>query len=131
MKLGEKLAKTFAELEVAKIKELEAKAAADLAKIRAEREVLDNFVNEFRQYVTDTITAEKVPAKKIRDYTRQQWIRDAVKGTAKHQDIWDGLRNWASNQALIIVPREQHDGVGMESWITLTIDINRFAINTN
>jgi hypothetical protein len=61
MKLGEKLAKTVAELEAAKIKALDAKAAADLAKIRKERETLNYFVDEFRQYLIDTITAEKNP----------------------------------------------------------------------
>ena len=127
MKLGEKLAKTVAELEAAKIKELEAKAAADLAKIRKERQELNNFVDDFRQYVIDTITAEKVPAQKVKNYDRQQWIRDAAKGTAKHQDIWNGLRDWAREQALIVVPREQHDGMGMESWITLTVDTVRGA----
>ena len=46
MKLGEKLAKTFDELEAAKIKALADKAAADLAKVRRERETLNHFVDE-------------------------------------------------------------------------------------
>ena len=112
MKLGEKLAKTFDELEAAKIKALADKAAADLAKVRRERETLNHFVDDFRQYLIDTITADKVPAKKVNDYTRQQWIRD-------------GLRNWAREQALIVVAHEDHDGMGMESWITLTADAVR------
>lgn len=125
MKLGEKLAKTFDELEAAKIKELEAKAAADLAKIRKERETLNYFVDDFRQYLIDTITAEKVPAKKVKDYDRQRWIREAMKGNAAHQDIWNGLRNWAREQALVIIAREEHDGMGRDSWITLTADAVR------
>lgn len=125
MKLGEKLAKTVDELEAAKIKALEEKAAADLAKIRKERQELFNFVDDFRQYLIDTITAEKVPAKKVTNYDRQRWIREAVKGTAAHQDIWNGLRNWAREQALVIIAREDHDGMGMDSWITLTADAVR------
>jgi len=125
MKLGEKLAKTVDELEAAKIKKLEEQAAADLAKVRKERQELHNFVDDFRQYLIDTITADKVPAQKVKNYERQQWIRDAVKGTAKHQDIWNGLRNWAREQALTIIAREDHDGMGMESWITLTADAVR------
>ncbi len=125
MKLGEKLAKTVDELEAAKIKALEEKAAADLAKIRKERQELFNFVDDFRQYLIDTITAEKVPAKKVTNYDRQCWIREAVKGTAAHQDIWNGLRNWAREQALVIIAREDHDGMGMDSWITLTADAVR------
>lgn len=125
MKLGEKLAKTVDELEAAKIKKLEEQAAADLAKVRKERQELHNFVEDFRQYLIDTITADKVPAQKVKNYERQQWIRDAVKGTAKHQDIWNGLRNWAREQALTVIAREEHDGMGMESWITLTADAVR------
>lgn len=125
MKLGEKLAKTVDELEAAKIKKLDEQAAADLAKVRKERQELHNFVDDFRQYLIDTITADRVPAQKVKNYERQQWIRDAVKGTAKHQDIWNGLRNWAREQALTIIAREEHDGMGMESWITLTVNAVR------
>ena len=120
--LGEKLSKTIDELEAAKIKELEAKAAADLAKVRKERQELFNFVDDFRQYLIDTIVAEKVPAKKVTSYDRQRWIRDAVKGSAAHQDIWNSLRDWAREQRLVIVAREEHDGMGMDSWITLTAE---------
>lgn len=123
--LGEKLAKTLDELEAANVKELEKQAAADLAKIRRERETHNYFVDDFRQYLIDTIVADKVPAKKIKDYDRQRWVRDAVKGAAAHQDIWNGLRNWAREQGLVIVVREGHDGMGMESWITLTADAVR------
>lgn len=125
MKLGEQLAKTFAELETAKITALNERAAADLVKVRRERDTLNHFVDDFRQYLIDTITAEKVPAKKVSDYTRQEWIRQAIKRNAKHQDIWDGLSKWAREQALVIVAREEHDGVGMESWITLTANAVR------
>jgi hypothetical protein len=111
--LGEKLAKTIDELEAAKIKELEANAAADLAKVRKERQELFNFVDDFRQYLIDTIVAEKVPARKVSDYDRQRWVRDAVKGSAKHQDIWNGLRDWAREQRLVIVAREGHDGMSI------------------
>lgn len=127
MKLGEKLAKTVAELEAAKIKALDAKAAADLAKIRKERETLNHFVDEFRQYLIDTIISEKIPAWKVSSYDRQTWIREAIKGNAAHQDIWNGLRDWARGQALIVVAHEQHDGIGMDSWITLTADTVRGA----
>ena len=123
--LGSKLANTIKELEAAKIKSLEEKAAADLAKIRKERQELFNFVDEFRQHLIDTITAGKVPVKKIRDYERQRWIRDAMKGNATHQDIWNELRDWARKQALIIVAREEHDGIGMSNWIVLTADAVR------
>lgn len=118
--LGAKLAKTLDELEVAKIKSLEEKAAADLAAIRKERQELFNFVSDFRQSLIDTITAGKVPAVKVREYNRQRWIREAIKGTAAHQDIWNELRDWARKQLLIIVTEEGHDGVGVKSWLVLT-----------
>jgi hypothetical protein len=121
-RLGDKLAKTIDELEAAKIKALNEKAAADLAKVRRERQELFNFVDDFRQYLIDVIVAEKVPAKKVANYDRQRWIRDAVKGNAAHQDIWNSLRDWAREQRITVVAREEHDGMGMESWITLTVE---------
>ena len=121
-RLGDKLAKTIDELEAAKIKALADKAAADLAKVRKERQELFNFVDDFRQYLIDAIVAEKVPAKKVSNYNRQQWIRDAVKGNAAHQDIWNSLRDWAREQRIAVIAREEHDGMGMESWITLTVE---------
>ena len=120
--LGEKLAKTIDELEAANIKALNEKAAADLAKVRRERHDLFEFVESFKQYLIDTIVAEKVPAKKVTNYDRQQWIRDAVKGNAAHQDIWNSLRDWAREQRIAVIAREEHDGMGMESWITLTVE---------
>jgi len=120
--LGEKLAKTIDELDTANIKALAEKAAADLAKIRRERQELFNLVDDFRQYLINTIVAEKVPSKKVTGYDRQNWIREAVKGTAPHQDIWNGLRDWAREQQLVVIAREEHDGMGMESWITLTAE---------
>lgn len=121
-RLGDKLAKTIDELEAAKIKALNEKAAADLAKVRRERQELFNFVDDFRQYLIDVIVAEKVPAKKVTNYDRQRWIRDAVKGNAAHQDIWNSLRDWAREQRMTVIAREEHDGMGMESWITLTAE---------
>ena len=119
-KLGNKLAATVAALEAANINKLDAQAAADLDAVRKEREELKQFVDGFRHYLIDTITAEKVPAKKIKDYHRMSWIRNAMKGTAAHKDIWNDLRNWAREQALDIVASEDHDGMGMANWITLT-----------
>lgn len=123
--LGDKLAKTIAELDAAKINTLDAQAIADLAKIRKDREALSTFVDNFRDYLIDSIMAEKVPARKVTDYTRQEWVRQAAKGSAAHQDIWNSLRNWASEQGLVVVVREEHDGQGMASWITLTVDTVR------
>lgn len=119
--LGAKLAATLDELEKAKIKGLEQQANADLEKIRKERASLSHLKDETIATITAAIEAGRVPHIKVKDYTRQEWIRKAIKSGAAHQDIWNELTSWARANALVVIAKEDHDGVGIESWISLTV----------
>lgn len=119
--LGEKLQDIFDELEAAKIKSLEEKAAADREKIRQRRIELHEFLTKFYGHVVNSIVAGKVPLKKVTDYNMQQWIRDAKSGRAEHQDIWKDHADRLRSQNLDILIEEAHDGMGMESWINLSV----------
>lgn len=119
--LGEKLAETLDELEKAKIKGLEEQANADREKIRKERLKLTRLKDDTIASFTSSIEEGKVPLIKIKDYDRKKWVQDAVKNKASHQDIWDELSAWARQNALYIKVEDAHDGVGIESWINLTV----------
>ena len=119
--LGQKLAATIDELEKAKIEGLEKQANADREKIRKERLSLTRLKDDTIATLTSSIEEGKVPLIKIKDYDQKKWVQDAVKSKAAHQDIWDELTAWARKNALYIKIEDAHDGVGIESWINLTV----------
>jgi hypothetical protein len=119
--LGQKLAATLDELEKAKIEGLEKQASADREKIRKERLSLTRLKDDTISTLTASIIDGRVPLIKIKDYDRRKWVQEAVKGKAAHQDIWNELTAWARSNALHIKIEDAHDGVGIESWINLTV----------
>lgn len=123
MKLGEKLKQTLDELEKAKIHGIEAQNSADLAKIRRERNDLERWLESVREHMVDQINESRVPLKKIEDYDQQRWIKSAIEGKAKHQDLWNNFRQFWSKEGLTPVAHDAHDGVGISSWINLGLDI--------
>lgn len=126
MPLGEKLIQTLKEIEEAETREAEARDAAQAAKIRKEREACERLVARAKEHIETKIEGGGVPAFKIENYDHQKWVRAGQAGTARHQDIWDGLQVWAHDEMLDLVLRDDHDGVGMKSWITLTVAPSRF-----
>ncbi len=123
MKLGDKLKNTLDELERAKIEGIEAQHNADMAKIRREREEIQKFLNGTRDSIVDQINSEKVPLVKVKNYGRQDWLRKATQGKAEHQDMWKDFRQFWANEGLEPVITEAHDGMGMESWVNLTVKV--------
>jgi len=119
MTLGQKLSGTLQEIAAAKIREEEARETAQSAKIRKERAKLDALVERIIEHVRSKIEDGMVPGLRVDAYTHQTWLRQARDGKASHQDIWDRLATWFASEALEIVLREEHDGMGMKSWITV------------
>lgn len=119
--LGQQLAETIDELEKAKINSLEQQANADREKIRKDRLSLTRLKDDTIASLTSSIEEGKVPLIKIKDYDRKKWVQDAVKSKAAHQDIWEELTAWARQNALHIKVEDAHDGVGIESWVNLTV----------
>lgn len=123
MKLGEKLKQTLDELEQARIKGLEAQAAADMEAIRRTRAELEDWIEHTRVELVAQIERGKVPLKKVTDYSRKEWLRSASKGHASNHDLWSKFRNFWIKEGLEPVLEEAHDGMGMESWINLTVKV--------
>jgi hypothetical protein len=122
-KLSDKLKKTLDELEQARIKGLEAQASADMEAIRRARADIENWLENARIDLVDQIERGRVPLKKVKDYGRQDWLRSANKGHATNHDLWTKFRNFWVDEGLEPVLEEAHDGMGMESWINLTVQV--------
>lgn len=122
MSLGKKLAAT---LETARAMNIRAEALAD-AKRREEIErarmgrllVIENI----RETVTGKIEAGLVPTVRVKDYDKQRWLRDCQAGKAIDIDLFHGLQAWAAENDIGLVFADDHDGVGMESWITVRVN---------
>lgn len=123
MKLGDKLKQTLEELERARVEGIEAQAAADMEKIRREREALAEWLENIRLDFTEEINAGKVPLKKIKAYDRQAWIKKAIAYKAEHQDLWTMFTKFWASEGLDVAALDGHDGLGQESWINLTLMI--------
>lgn len=123
MKLAEILQNTLSDLEVARVKGIEAQHAADMEKIRKERNDITDWLNHVGEKMKGHILAGKVPLHKIDDYNRQAWVREAFSGKAKHIDLWKKFVNDWTREGLEPVMHEAHDGVGIHSWINLTVKI--------
>ncbi len=122
-KLGDILKNTLEDLERARIKGLEAQAAADMDAIRRVRADVEDWLEHVRTHLVSQINAGKVPLKKVSNFSRQQWLRDATKGTAANHDLWSKFRQFWVSEGLEPAIEEAHDGVGMESWINLTVKV--------
>jgi len=123
MKLGEKLKKTLDELEQARIKGIEAQAAADMEAVRRARSDVEDWLEHTKVELVTQIEKGRVPLIKVTDYSRQNWLRDAKKGHASNYDLWTKFRNFWVKEGLEPSIEEAHDGMGIESWINLTVRV--------
>ena len=120
--LGDKLKKTLDEIEEARIKGLSAKHAADLEKIRKDKAKREKFVTSIYDTMVKQIEAGKVPLVKVTSYDHQDWVHKAEKGKAEFQDLWSDLIQRLGQEKLRLVVQDDHDGVGIKSWINITVE---------
>jgi transcriptional accessory protein Tex/SPT6 len=123
MLLGEKLKKTLKELERAKIFSLDEQAAADMKKIRQERADTELWLDQIKQNLIDQIEKDQIPLEKIKDHHWQSWLNQAKNGKAANSDLWNKFKQFWNKEGLEPVLEEAHDGMGMQSWINLTVKI--------
>lgn len=121
LSLSDKLKATLSALEAANIKSLEEKANADIAKIERERADIAHFVEGIKNSMVQNIERGKVPLLKIEDHGRISWIQKAQKGNAPHQLYWNQMLQWFGKEKLRLEVIDAHDGVGMKSWLNVTV----------
>lgn len=135
MKLGDKLKQTLDELEQAKIKGIEAQAAADMEALRRARADIEHWLEQTRLEFVTQINLGRVPLKKVKEYNRRAWLQEANNGQASNHDLWNKFRQFWISEGLEPVLQDAHDGVGIESWINLTVKVlpsrPRSAVDAN
>jgi hypothetical protein len=119
--LGDKLQATLTELEDAKIKGAQARADADLEKIRKNKQRCQTLVDGITSKIVTSIMEGKVPYIKITAYDDEKWIKAANNGKAEFQSLWKDMCSELGQENLEVVVRHAHDGVGMKSWIVITV----------
>lgn len=119
--LGDKLAETLAALEAAKIKSLEEQAAADLAKVERDRARRKSLVDVIKDEMVKQIEKGKVPLVKVSNHDQMEWVRAAEQGKAAFQELWRSLVAELGQEKLDLQVIEAHDGMGMESWLNITV----------
>lgn len=124
--LGQKLLETInrdkADAAAAALRKAERADAQLVAKNAARVAVL----NKFMLQVAAEIPKGKVPETKIKDYDMQQWLR-----TAKKDHNMIVFEAKLRNAGLELVLREEHDGMGMESWIVMTVKPAADVVESN
>lgn len=120
--LSNKLTETIKLMEDAHISSIAAKAAADRAKIEAERDALQSHLNNTRDDLIRQIEAGKVPLVVIKDYNKQREWNDAKAQKAKHQVLWNSFFGYFETEDLVITITPDHDGSGMESWLNISVE---------
>jgi hypothetical protein len=125
MNLGKKLKQTLIELEKARVEGIERQAKAAELKIRRERQEIEDRLNKIKDSFVTQIEMGEVPSEKIKNYSQQRWFMGAKANKIDHQDLWDNFAQFWRSEGLEIELVEEHDGMGMESWIriTLTVDL--------
>lgn len=119
--LSVKLRTTIKNIEEARINGLAAQAAAETAKIEREKRELQSYLDLTKSNIVDQIEMGKVPLVVIKDYTKQRMWRDAQAQKAPHQHMWNSFFGFFASEDLAVKLVDDHDGVGMESWINLTV----------
>lgn len=124
MTLREQLKETIAELDQAGINSAVARRTADLVKIRKERKLIENRLDNMRIAFITQIESGKVPYVKVTDYAQQKWFKSAASiSSVEHQDLWDKFKQFWTIEGLAIDLADGHDGQGLDSWLTITIKI--------
>jgi frataxin-like iron-binding protein CyaY len=118
--LSEKLRTTIKVMEEAKIKGVLAQAAADRAKLEAQRNELELYLEIIKKNLVLQIEAGQVPKYIVNDYGRQREWKSAKEGTAKFYSVWTDFFGWFENEGLELTISYDHDGVGIDSWLVIS-----------
>ncbi len=121
--LFEKLKETHDFLADAKIKSQAEKEQAELEKLKKEKQELEKFVNSLRTEFIEKIENGKIPSIKIKNHDRIRWIKDAAVNRAKFCSVWDEMIKFFKNERLRVTIKDEHDGVGVDSWIVLEVEL--------
>lgn len=120
--LGAQLQQTLNTLAANNLAQERAKDADALAQIAKDQKLREDLVQNLMASITDSVQKGLVPTHKITDYTLKEWIRNCLKSPkTAYYPIWNDLLQWAQTQQLTLSVHDEHDGGGMDEWITIRV----------
>lgn len=122
MSLGTMLATTLQNDAYAVVNREAARLAAIQARKDALRKSRVNMLDRFYERIESAITEGKVPAVKVKTYTNRQWIQNAFdRKTEEDVDVMRAFELRLIDEGLDLVLSEEHDGMGIESWLVIRV----------
>lgn len=122
MDYGEKLKKIIQNAEASKI---DAECAQIEKRNRAalkERMKIERLVADLNCDIMYAIERGTIPNIDVKNYALQDLVKDALTGNSKYQDVWNQFTKNLQASGLKIKITHAHDGMGMESWLIISVD---------
>lgn len=93
-------------------------------KEKQERDELQRYLQHIKDQMIASIKDGKIPSYSVNAYHKQSWVISAVtpNTTAKNQDLWDEFHQFWKSEDLDVIVKNDHDGIGMKSWITISLN---------
>lgn len=119
--LRDELVLTLKVREEAHIKNSEKKADASRLLIEKERFRLRMYLKDIRNKIVNQIKSGRVPKVLVKDYSKQREWDLADRRNAPYQAVWDEFFNYFKEENLKVTITHDHDGMGMESWLIISV----------
>lgn len=123
MSLGNKLQKIINDEAAAKAKAEADKVEAQRRRDEKARRAQQNIVDRFIEHVNEKIAQGRVPRFKVENFVLQQWVKQCTSRGCDPEgyDIWLQAAKWAFSEGLEVKVVDEHDGMGMKSWVSLVV----------
>ena len=121
MSLGSKLADTVERARAANVALEKMWDARAREKAERLREKDSGLIEKLRTQITHNIEDGLIPAVKVSSYEEQEKLRQWGRGNGENLDLFESFQAWAAENEIALNFREDHDGGGMSSWITVIV----------
>ena len=120
--LGEQLKANQEAIKARENSKLYRKSIDETIKREKERSSIKYLLETIMNGIVGDLARGKVPAVNVKDYNNQEWLRAAASNCPVHDnDLWQEFKTTLRNEELDLQLLDEHDGVGISSWIVVTV----------
>lgn len=126
--LGEQLKATLDAIKAKEINQVQRENAKRQSKIERDRLGRKRLIEDLTTSIGSDIAHNKVPSIKVKNYDHQEWLRRvnglgprSVTRLLPDYDLWFEFISVMHDEGLNVRLVEDHDGVGMNSWINVIV----------
>lgn len=128
MTLGTQLKSNIERIRIEAEEAAERARKAEEAKLAKERSSKVHLVERIKnQFILD-IEEGNIPKVTVKNYNDQSWIKSSAgmktygSRDSTNSDVWHDFAMWAASEGMTIKIIDDHDGVGIESWIVISAE---------